>query len=167
MKREVFTLFCIAHCFSACSLFQKTSTSTLRSAMKAEEKSVRTAQLKSMNQSLGWSLSVRDDSLNSSSTVVIWPKGEFSFSPLTGFSGMADRVMITGTLKSGQQMREEKVQLQKQAETIAIKAINERSVERNQKEKIKERFPISGWWLVLLLIPLFFVLKRIKSRIIA
>ncbi|MCD0487909.1 hypothetical protein LPB86_06695 [Pedobacter sp. MC2016-14] len=39
------------------------------------------------------------DSLNSTTTVQIWPKGKFKFSQEFGFEGEAEKVLLTGTLQ--------------------------------------------------------------------
>ncbi|MCX2453626.1 hypothetical protein OQX61_20310 [Pedobacter sp. PLR] len=131
--------------------------------MKTKEESVKTAQLNTRNQSVGWSLSRMDDSLNSSSVVVIWPKGEFSFSPSGGFSGMAEKIEITGAIKSGRKLTQERIGLKEQSRDISLKEENTKAITAAQKDTIKERFPVSGWWWVLLLIPLLLGLRWLFS----
>ncbi|WP_316820862.1 hypothetical protein [Pedobacter gandavensis] len=55
---------------------------------------------------------------------------------------MADQVMISGTLKSGQHRPEEKIQLDKRAKTIGIKEQNATSPESNQKKRTLSNFGI-------------------------
>lgn len=150
MRRGIFTLCCIT-LFYGCGLFQRTKTSNLRSVLESKEESVKTAQLNTKYQSVGWSLSRMDDSLNSSSKVVIWPKGEFSFSPSGGFSGMAEKVVITGQLNSGRKQVAEEIQLTEQTDQLLLKDAETNEVLKDEKERIKERFPVSGWWLLLLI----------------
>lgn len=161
MKRGFFIPIgiCLFQCSIGCSLFQKTRSSSLRSAMKTKEESTKSVQLKTMYQRVGWSLSSIDDSLNSSSTVVIWPKGEFSFSPLGGFSGMAEKVMISGQLKSGHKAVEEKIQVAEQHQAAQLKEEQGKVVDGSRKETIKERFPVSGWWWCVIIIPILFALR--------
>lgn len=159
MKRVSFILILIAHLFSGCSLFQKTKTSSSKFAGKTQEESTKTAQLMMFNQSIGWSLSRKDDSLNSSSVVVIWPKGKFNFSPSSGFSGTAEKIVISERLKSGSKVQEEKILVEEQARSGTQTEAYQKSVSTNQKETTKERFPVSGWWYFLLLIPLVLALR--------
>jgi hypothetical protein len=48
-------------------------------------------------------LTVKSDSLNSSYTIEIWPKGKFSYNAEQGFEGTADKILIVGTVKQGKQ----------------------------------------------------------------
>ena len=41
------------------------------------------------------------DSSNQDYTIQLWPKGRFSYSAETGFTGEADKILITGKSKSG------------------------------------------------------------------
>ena len=46
-------------------------------------------------------LTLYADSSNQDYTIQLWPKGRFSYSAETGFSGEADKILITGKSKSG------------------------------------------------------------------
>lgn len=161
MRRAYFTLLCI-QVFYGCGLFQNTKTSTFRSAMKSEEESVKNAELNASHQSVGWSMSLSDDSLSSTSTVVIWPKGEFTYSPSTGFLGTAEKVVLTETSKSGRKILEEQLKLEEVNKSVFLKEQQAKTVSADQKERV--RVTKSQWW-ILLLIPvlllLFWLLRNV------
>ncbi|WP_316752048.1 hypothetical protein [Pedobacter gandavensis] len=163
-ERCYIALICCILLFLGCGLFQKSKITNLKSLRESKVEKVKTAQLNTRNQSLGWSLSSIDDSLYSSSTVLIWPKGEFSFSPSAGFSGMADKVVISGQLKSGRKRVAGEINLEEESKAISLKEANIKASKTAEKETIKERFPVSGWWWVLLLIPLFIGLRWFHSK---
>ncbi|MBB2150542.1 hypothetical protein [Pedobacter gandavensis] len=154
MRRAYFILLFIL-VFYGCGIFQNTETGTLRSALKSEEESVKNAELNASHQSVGWSMSLSDDSLNSSSTVVIWPKGEFTYSPSTGFWGTAEKVVLTETSKSGRKILEEQVKLEEVNKRVLVHEQQVKTVSADQKERV--RVTKSQWW-ILLLIPVLLLL---------
>lgn len=160
MKRAFFTLLCML-LFYSCGLFQKTQTSTRKSAMKSEEASVKNAEMNTRNQSVGWSITTINDSLNSSSRVVIWPKGEFDFSPVTGFRGMAEKVVLTETSKFGAKVMEEHVKLEEENKTVLLKEQHTKTMSDDQKEKVKETK--SQWWFLLLILVFLFLLWALRN----
>lgn len=166
MRRAVVlhTLFCFSQLFIACSLLQKTNTSSSGAALKIREESSTVEQFHTLDKSLTWSRSVDNDSLNVVSTVVIWPKGKFSFSPLDGFSGMAEQVMISGTLKKGSKVLEEKIQEQAEYKDSSLMEEGFKSIQTDQQDTIKEVFPVFAWWWLWLVIPLLFGLRWLSSN---
>lgn len=164
MKRGLIVLLFagVSQVFQSCSLFQQTKSSTWSAAMKTKEKSSKVEQLNTLDKSLGWSFATSDDSLNMASRVVIWPRGEFHFSPQDGFYGMAEKVVISGTLKSGSKVLEEKIQQEEQYQSASLKAEQVKSMQQEQKDRIKESVPMWSWWWFLLLLPLLLGLRWIR-----
>lgn len=166
MRRAVvlLTLFCFSQLFIACSLLQKTKTSSSGAAMKIREESSKVEQFNTLDKSLGWSRSVSNDSLNAASTVVIWPKGKFSFSPLDGFSGTAAQIMISGTLKKGSKVFEEKIQQKAKYKDSSLMEERFKSIQTDQQDTIKEVFPVFSWWWLWVVIPLLFGLRWLSMN---
>ena len=87
--------------FLGCNLLKHT-TSDLYKSHELEETDTRlstTAQKE--NISMAGSVSFHQDSSDIDYSIQIWPKGMFSFSAEKGFSGEAEKVMVTGKAKSG------------------------------------------------------------------
>ena len=86
---------------SGCQLFKKTTSnydtehSDLIEAMDLIEQELYS------EQQMRTLVSVKNDSTNAQTLLTIWPRGTFKFSADSGFTGMAEKIQLTTTHKTG------------------------------------------------------------------
>ena len=86
---------------SSCSILKNTDSSYRKSDQQSSYQVNRSLLEKRdwLNKRSG--ITLYTDSSNQDYTIQLWPKGRFSYSAETGFSGEADKILITGKSKSG------------------------------------------------------------------
>lgn len=86
---------------ASCSIFKNTDSSNRKSEQQSSYQVNRSLLEKRdwLNKSSG--LTFYTDSSKQDYTIQLWPKGRFSYSAETGFTGEADKVLITGKSKMG------------------------------------------------------------------
>lgn len=82
-----------------CNLFKNTTTDLYKSHELTEADTRLSTTAQKENISMAGSVSFHQDSSDMDYSIQIWPKGLFSFSAEKGFSGEADKVMVTGKVK--------------------------------------------------------------------
>lgn len=102
--RGYLTLVAISLWLTGCNLLKNTSRETASSSQSfTRTKAVKMLEEKDwLSRSESLQFSVTTDSTNYS--IQLWPKGLFTYSPERGFSGSAEKILITGssTKKSSQ-----------------------------------------------------------------
>jgi hypothetical protein len=130
-----------------CNLFKNTATD-LR---KSHELSTAITQVRSEEQkdwlSRSGSVSFHQDSSNQDYAIRIWPRGVFTFSPEKGFTGEADRVLVTGKAKTGSSSSETTTALQQDKGKIQQELNLKKKDVSEQKLKLKKSVP--SWKLVI------------------
>lgn len=133
-----------------CNLFKNTATDL----QKSHALSTSVTQFKSTEQkdylSTSGSVSFHQDSSDNGYSIQIWPRGMFTYSPGKGFSGEADKVLVTGKAKSGSVSTGSSNSLQIDRGKIQRSLnVNEMSVS-DQKLKTKRTSPSWKWMIAAL-----------------
>lgn len=120
---------------SGCGLLKNTSTSTQNSQLLLKQK----ADLR-LTAHRDWlkdsaSFTFYQDSANQNYSIQLWPKGAFTYSAAAGFSGEADRILITGEGK--QWHTDTRLQAIREADkgklSLKLKQQEKLSIEKNDK----------------------------------
>jgi len=99
MKRYAHFIAVMLISMFGCNLLKNTSTESAKSKQNYGEKfQMDLLEQKKLEMNKG-SLFIHQDSSVQDYTVQLWPKGAFTYSASSGFSGEADHILITGRKK--------------------------------------------------------------------
>lgn len=152
MKRTLLLLFLVIAIF-ACGTVKKWQVSE-----KMQQQSESNVELLEQNTLLQKEIVVFTDSSTHNYKLEILPKGNFSYHPLDGFDGQAEKVIVTGnTMQTPKLKKETMLNLEeKYAATHSTKDLIDYKLKIQQKEKQANRtiwFLITGiliigliWW---------------------
>lgn len=102
MKRWL-AAFSISLLFGACNALQKSSNKSMSEYKSDTESSLKQSSLNESDERFEI-----NDSLGMATTIRIWPKGFFSYSPADGFMGQANRIELSTKAQQVIRLREDK-----------------------------------------------------------
>ena len=156
MKLKIYLIIALtAVSLTACKLLKKDKLSVKKLSQTEELQVV--AQKTSLTQQ---NQLVLMDSSHNDFTMMLWPKGKFTFSLTNGFKGEAEKILIKG--KQTQQ-RILKVKAEKREDSIVLKA-NYTNRKESSAVVNKNKFSIGYNWGWLLIFPILYVLYQLYSR---
>lgn len=144
---KTFILTCLLILMFNCSLFKNTATDLHQShELSTAIEEIRTVEHRDWLSKSG-SLYLHQDSSNMDYSVQILPRGVFSFSSAGGFSGEADKVLLTGRIRAGSVSLDSSSSLQQDKGETRQQYSQQVSNVIDQKDKKKTAAP-SWKWLV-------------------
>lgn len=145
-----------------CGMLHKTTKNSSIAILKDKEETKINDQSAHRHQQETRSLVIRSDSLDASSLIEIWPRGRFELSKEHVFSGQAEKVLILKKKKSGHRSIEKKAETTLKTKVSGSSQAQVKTKNFSQKDVEKKSFPVSAWYLLLILIPLVFLWYRLK-----
>lgn len=165
MKRA-HLFFCLCMPLAACNLFKNTKTKSDKSHSSASAQT----QLESLEKkdwlSQSGNYTMQEHTQAADYRIQFWPKGNFSYSPETGFVGQADSVKVSGTSKVGSSASSTKLATEKDQGTLKLNA------QRQRKEVLdssaKQRSSSPSWKILLPIVAaaillLAYAVKKIRN----
>lgn len=128
-----------------CNLFKNTVTDLRKShELTTAITQVKTAEHKDWLSRSG-SVSFQQDSSDTDYSIQIWPKGTFSFSAEKGFSGEADKVLVTGRVKTGSSSTDKRSSIVQYKGKVRQTRTEDNKKVVDQKLKTKRSSPSWKW----------------------
>ena len=131
----------------SCAMLQKSEKVTHKSEDKIESSSQLQGKSNTEKTATAELLTFYTDSADHQYWIQLRPKGEFTFSAATGFKGQADKVLISGSVKSSKRGggltktdQKEKIQTEINLQT--------KSKDFSQKSSASKKTVPSVWWVL-------------------
>lgn len=144
-KYKVAFYIALFYALTSCGLLQRNTTTSTEDRQDLSGKVdmvTAAAQEKNMESQ---SFTFYTDSTQHGYSIQLWPKGHFTYSPLNGFEGEAEKVLVTGNLNGVKKGNGTTVLKANESERTELKLKTSEKGKAVQKATAKEKVP-SAWW---------------------
>lgn len=130
---------------TSCGLLQHTTTTTTKDDQEFLSKAdLSTAASRQWNLE-SQSLTFYTDSTQQNYAVQLWPKGQFTYSPLNGFVGEAEKVIVSGHVQGVKTGGGSTVSKADESSHMELKLKTVEEAKAQQTAVVKKTVP-SAWW---------------------